>query len=222
LLVDTFDIEQAVRLAVELAGPELSAVRLDSGDLPQLARAVRRQLDALGATRTRITVTSDLDEYAIAALAAAPVDSYGVGTRLVTGSGAPTAQMIYKLVAREGVGGALEPVGKRSPGGKGTVGGAKWAGRRIDDACVAEEEVVLAGPGVHPTAPEAYGLRPLQVTYVDHGVYDAARFGQPCLPAARARHEASRSELPPPGLRLSEGEPAIPTVLSHVRDAAGA
>ncbi|MDR2252943.1 MAG: nicotinate phosphoribosyltransferase [Bifidobacteriaceae bacterium] len=222
LLVDTFDVREAVRLAVELAGPQLRAVRLDSGDLPQLARAVRRQLDTLGAPDTAITVTSDLDEFAIAALAAAPVDSYGVGTRLVTGSGAPTAQMVYKLVAREAAGGALEPVGKRSPGGKGTVGGAKWAGRRIDDSGAAEEEVVLAGPGVHPTAPEAYGLRPLQVPYVDHGVHDPDRSGSACLPAARSRHAASRSELPPTGLRLSEGEPAIPTIVSHIRDAAGA
>jgi nicotinate phosphoribosyltransferase len=222
LLVDTFDVAQAVRLAVELAGPQLNAVRLDSGDLPQLARAVRQLLDALGAAGTRITVTSDLDEYAIAGLAAAPVDSYGVGTRLVTGSGAPTAQMIYKLVAREAGDGSLRPVGKRSPGGKDTQGGAKWAGRRIDDAGAAEEEVVLAGPGVRPTAPEAYGLRPLQVPYIDHGEHDAARLGPACLPAARSRHLASRGELPPGALRLSEGEPAIPTVLSNLRDAAGA
>jgi nicotinate phosphoribosyltransferase len=222
LLVDTFDVKAAVKLAVELAGPELRAVRLDSGDLPQLARAVRRQLDALGATGTQITVTSDLDEYAIAALAAAPVDSYGVGTRLVTGSGAPTAQMIYKLVAREGAGGELQPVRKRSGGGKDTVGGVKWAGRRVDDSGIAQEEVVLASPCVHPTAPEAYGLRPLQVAYIDHGVHDAVRSGPACLPAARSRHAASRAELPPEGLRLSEGEPAIPTIMTHLRDAAGA
>jgi nicotinate phosphoribosyltransferase len=222
LLVDTYDVKQAVKLAIELAGADLRAVRLDSGDLPHLARAVRRQLDALGATRTTITVTSDLDEYSIAGLAAAPVDSYGVGTRLVTGSGAPTAQMIYKLVAREGADGSLEPVEKRSGGGKRTVGGSKWAGRRIDDSGQAEEEVVLAGPAVHPVAPEAYGLRPLQVTYADHGVYDAARSGRVCLSAARQHHLASRSELPPSALRLSEGEPAIPTVLANVRDEAGA
>ena len=70
-----------------MAGTGLGAVRLDSGDLGALAFEVRAQLDALGATGTRIVVTSDLDEYAIAALAAAPVDAYGVGTQLVTGSG---------------------------------------------------------------------------------------------------------------------------------------
>ncbi|MDR2566400.1 MAG: nicotinate phosphoribosyltransferase [Bifidobacteriaceae bacterium] len=222
LLVDTYDIRQAVNLAIELAGPGLRAVRLDSGDLPQLARAVRRQLDALGATGTAITVTSDLDEYAIAGLAAAPVNSYGVGTKLVTGSGAPTAEMVYKLVARQDAEGRLEPVGKRSSGGKSTIGGAKWAGRRIDDSGIAEEEVILTGPAVHPVAPESYGLRPLQVGYVDHGQIDLARAGRSCLAAARARHLASRDELPTSGLRLSEGEPAIPTTVSNVLDGAGA
>ncbi|MDR0627230.1 MAG: nicotinate phosphoribosyltransferase [Bifidobacteriaceae bacterium] len=221
LLVDTYNVKQAVALAIELA-PRLRAVRLDSGDLPQLARAVRRQLDALGASKTAITVTSDLDEFAIAALAAAPVDSYGVGTKLVTGSGVPTAEMVYKLVARAGADGKLEPVGKRSPGGKSTIGGAKWAGRRIDDSGIAEEELVLSGPAVHPVAPEAYGLRPLQVSYVDHGQIDQSRLGAAGLARARVRHMTSRDELPPAGLRLSEGEPAIPTTISNVLDGAGA
>ena len=107
LLVDTYDVRQGVRRAVEAAGPGLGAVRLDSGDLPSLAREVRAQLDGLGATATRIVVSSDLDEYAIAALAAAPVDSYGVGTSVVTGSGAPTCGMVYKLVARQDADGAM-------------------------------------------------------------------------------------------------------------------
>jgi nicotinate phosphoribosyltransferase len=102
LLVDTYDIAEAVELAVDIAGPELGAVRIDSGDLVLLAHQVRRQLDSLGATSTRIIATSDLDEHAIAALAAAPVDGYGVGTSLVTGSGHPTSGFVYKLVSREG------------------------------------------------------------------------------------------------------------------------
>ena len=102
LLVDTYDVEEAVRLGVDVAGPGLGAVRLDSGDLGVLAVRVRRQLDALGATGTRILVTSDLDEFAIAGLRAAPVDGYGVGTQLVTGSGHPTCGFVYKLVARDG------------------------------------------------------------------------------------------------------------------------
>src|SRR6476661_2469710 len=112
LLVDTYDIAEAVRLGVEVAGPGLGAVRLDSGDLGVLAQQVRQQLDSLGATQTRITVTSDLDEFAIAALASAPVDGYGVGTQLVTGSGHPTSGFVYKLVSRANDAGALEPVAK--------------------------------------------------------------------------------------------------------------
>uniref|UniRef100_UPI003565CE68 nicotinate phosphoribosyltransferase n=1 Tax=Actinotalea sp. TaxID=1872145 RepID=UPI003565CE68 len=112
LLVDTFDVRAAVESAVAVAGTGLAAVRLDSGDLTSLAQEVRSQLDALGATGTKIVVSSDLDEYAIAALAVAPVDSYGVGTSVVTGSGAPTCGMVYKLVAREGRSGRMEPVEK--------------------------------------------------------------------------------------------------------------
>ena len=126
LLVDTYDVEQGIRTAVEVAGTGLGGIRLDSGDLPTLATHARELLDSLGATGTRIIVTSDLDEYAIAGLQAAPVDGYGVGTSLVTGSGAPTAGMVYKLVERDGV-----PVAKKSEG-KRSVGGRKSAVRRHD------------------------------------------------------------------------------------------
>lgn len=112
LLVDTYDVESAVRTAVELAGDKLGAVRLDSGDLVAQAQWVRQLLDGLGNERTRIIVTSDLDEFAIAALQSAPVDSYGVGTSLVTGSGAPTASMVYKLVSRTDDAGDFVPVAK--------------------------------------------------------------------------------------------------------------
>ncbi len=130
LLVDTYDVAAAVQTAVEVAGPELGAVRLDSGDLLTQAAEVRAQLDALGARDTRIVVTSDLDEYAIAALAAAPVDSYGVGTSLVTGSGAPTAGLVYKMVSRADASGTLVDVAKKSKD-KASVGGRKWALRRL-------------------------------------------------------------------------------------------
>ena len=100
LLVDTYEVMRAVHTAVELAGPDLGGVRLDSGDLEELAVKVRALLNEKGAAKTRIIVTGDLDEYSIQALAIAPVDGYGVGTALVTGSGVPTASLVYKLVAR--------------------------------------------------------------------------------------------------------------------------
>ncbi len=205
LLVDTYDVPAAVRTAVEVAGPGLGAVRLDSGDLLQQAREVRDQLDSLGATDTRIVVTSDLDEYAIAALQAGPVDAYGVGTSLVTGSGAPTAGLVYKLVAREDSSGALVSVAKKSQD-KRSVGGRKYAYRRIDDSGTASAEVI--GIGEHPGRPEDDGARELLVPLVRSGDVISA----PALEEARDRHAASRAQLPAQALQLSRGEPVIPTV----------
>ena len=144
LLVDTYDIEEAVRLGIEVAGTELGAVRIDSGDLGVLAHRVRAQLDSLGAKKTRIIVTSDLDEFAIAGLASAPVDGYGVGTQLVTGSGHPTCGFVYKLVAREGSSGEMVGVAKKSKD-KISIGGRKYALRRLSPDGIAEAEVIGIG-----------------------------------------------------------------------------
>ncbi|WP_079044751.1 MULTISPECIES: nicotinate phosphoribosyltransferase [unclassified Streptomyces] len=205
LLVDTYDVAEAVRTAVEVAGPELGAVRIDSGDLLLVAHRVRAQLDELGARDTRIVVTSDLDEYAIASLAAAPVDAYGVGTQLVTGSGHPTCSMVYKLVARATSAdprAPLTPVAKKSLGGKASVGGRKWAARRPDAAGIAEAEVV----GTGPVPPELAGHQ-LLVELVKGGDVVAR---EP-LDAARARHIAARAGLPMSAIQLSRGEPVLPT-----------
>jgi nicotinate phosphoribosyltransferase len=203
LLVDTYDIAEAVRLAVEVAGPELGAVRIDSGDLGLLAEQVRAQLDSLGATGTRIVVTSDLDEYAIAALASAPVDGYGVGTQLVTGSGHPTSGFVYKLVARENDEGLLQSVAKKSVD-KVSVGGRKYALRRLSSGGVAEAEVV----GIGTPAGNDGDDRELLVPLVRGGEV----VGREPLEAARDRHAASRAELPPAAQQMSRGEPVIPTV----------
>jgi nicotinate phosphoribosyltransferase len=203
LLVDTYDIREAVALGVEIAGPELGAVRLDSGDLGVLAGEVRAQLDELGATHTRIVVTSDLDEFAIAALANAPVDAYGVGTQLVTGSGHPTCGFVYKLVAREDEEGTMVSVAKKSTD-KISIGGRKYALRRRDTEGVAEAEVVGIG-----TAPENDGDdRALLVPLVRAGEV----VGRESLDDARARHHASRAELPQAAQQMSRGEPVIPTI----------
>ena len=204
LLVDTYDVPTAVATAVELAGPELGAVRLDSGDLLVQARQVRDQLDRLGATGTRIVVTSDLDEYAIAGLAAGPVDLYGVGTSLVTGSGAPTAGMVYKLVAREDDNGTMVGVAKRSKD-KASVAGRKFALRRRSAAGAAEAEVIGLGEAPADDGDD----RDLLVPLLRSGErVDPARH---TLEAARERHASSRAELPDAALRLQRGEPAIPT-----------
>jgi nicotinate phosphoribosyltransferase len=203
LLVDTYDIAEAVRLGVEVAGPGLGAVRLDSGDLGVLAKEVRAQLDSLGATGTRIVVTSDLDEFAIAALASAPVDGYGVGTQLVTGSGHPTCGFVYKLVARENSDGELESVAKRSVD-KVSIGGRKYALRRRTTAGVAEAEVIGVGSPAVDDGDDRELLVPL--------VRDGEVVGRESLDDARERHLAARAELPHAAQQMSRGEPVIPTV----------
>jgi len=203
LLVDTYDVAEAVKTGIRIAGPDLGAVRLDSGDLVSLASEVRAQLDALGATATRIVVTSDLDEHAIAALASAPVDVYGVGTSLVTGAGAPTAGLVYKLVARESDDGDMISVEKSSPG-KSSRGGRKYAMRRRDPRGIARAEVLGVGHEPADDGDDRPLLRPL--------VRSGEIVGHEPLDAARRRHAAARAELPPTALQMSRGEPAIPTL----------
>lgn len=204
LLVDTYDVPSAIRTAVDVAGPSLGAIRLDSGDLAQGAHDARALLDSLGATATRIVATSDLDEYAIAGLADAPIDAYGVGTRLVTGSGAPTAGLVYKLVAHATGDGVMTGVAKHSEG-KISVGGRKFAVRRHDADGVATAEVL--GVGAQPPAHACD--RDLLVPLMRAGQpLDAATTD---LASARAHHRRSLAQLPVAARELSGDTPAIPT-----------
>lgn len=203
LLVDTYDITAGVANAIAAAGPTLQAVRIDSGDLGVLARQVRQQLDDLGATGTKIVVSGDLDEYAIASLRAEPVDIYGVGTSVVTGSGAPTAGMVYKLVEVDGI-----PVAKRSSH-KASLGGAKRAVRAARDTGTVVEEILYRS-GTHLPAAATHGLtvRELQVPLVRDGeIVD----GVGNLDDARALLARGLVSLPWEGLGLSHGDPAIGT-----------
>ncbi|HEY2592336.1 MAG TPA: nicotinate phosphoribosyltransferase [Chloroflexota bacterium] len=210
LLVDTFDVRAAISAAVDIAGPELGAIRIDSGDLATVAREAREQLDALGATKTRIVLTGDLDEFSIAALAAEPVDGYGVGTSLVIGSGAPTAALVYKLVARADseAPGPLRPVAKHSVG-KPSRGGRKWAVRRLDESGHAAAEIVTDYEPAHRA-----NDRPLLIPLIRAG----EPVGREPLTAARSRHEQAVTELPAHARQLSRGYPAIPTVFEPDRD----
>ncbi|HCS60544.1 MAG TPA: nicotinate phosphoribosyltransferase [Microbacterium sp.] len=211
LLVDTYDIREGVKTAIRVAGTSLGGVRLDSGDLPTVASAVRTQLDELGATETKITVTSDLDEYAIAALAASPVDSYGVGTSVVTGSGYPTAGMVYKLVARQDPSGSWVSVAKASSDKK-SRGGRKAAFRTIRDGVATAETVVVSDGFENLSTPQEHpDSRALQVALVDHGEIDPTFEGAEGTASARAHHMRVREELPVRALALSKSDPAIPT-----------
>ena len=197
LLVDTYDIAAGIRTAIEVAGPALGAVRIDSGDLAVLAVQAREQLDALGATGTKIVLSGDLDEYALAALVAAPVDSYGVGTSVVTGSGAPSAGFVYKLVEVEG-----RPVAKRSED-KGSRGGGKSAVRRHRATGTATEEVVTSQGRPAPQD----GDRALQIPYCRQG----QPVPTPTLEQSRDHLRTVMGTVPWDALKLSRGEPAIPT-----------
>lgn len=202
LLVDTYDITEGIRRAVQVAGTGLGAIRIDSGDLGELAMQARAQLDGLGATSTKIVVSGDLDEHAIAALGGMPVDSYGAGTAVVTGSGAPTAEMIYKLVEVDG-----RSVAKRSVH-KNTRGGRKTAVRRHKPTGTATEEVVVS----RGTPATCDGDQALQVPLVRAGkVVD----GLPTLDESRALLRATMVSLPWEGLKLSRGELAIPTTFEE-------
>lgn len=241
LLVDTYDVPAAIRTAVELAkergalGP--GAIRLDSGDLLEQAGRARTLLDDLGAVNTGIVITSDLDEYSIAALARAPVDAYGVGTRVVTGSGASTAGLVYKLVAVAAENGRLaqlHPVEKRSPA-KHTLGARKHASRWIDDEGRARVEFVRpvldvadggdasAGVGgatggsgtlsavsgeLPDELPEGWAARDLQRRLISAGRLVA---DLPDLVDSREHHRWALRELGAEAFDLHPGAPVIPT-----------
>jgi nicotinate phosphoribosyltransferase len=201
LLVDTYDVTTGVANAVAAAGATLGAVRIDSGELGALARQVREQLDQLGANQTRIVVSGDLDEFSIAALRAEPVDSYGVGTSLVTGSGAPTANMVYKLVEVDGI-----PVQKRSSH-KETRGGRKEALRLARPTGTITEEIVHPA-GRPPTTTEPCRLL---TTPLVRGGQVIADTDAAAMAAARKLVASGLHSLPWEGLKLAPGEPAIPT-----------
>ncbi len=202
LLVDTFDITKGVETAVKVAGPQLGAVRIDSGDLGAVTRRVRKQLDDLGAHNTKIIVSSDLDEFTIAGLRGDPVDGFGVGTSLVTGSGAPTASMVYKLVEVDG-----HPVAKRSSS-KQTVGGAKRAVRTHRSTGVALEEIVFPFEDTCPDIPAHLQSRELTQPLMRDGMIVE---GLPELEQSREHLADALRTLPWEGLALSRGEVAIPT-----------
>ena len=198
LLVDTYDTRQGIESAIRVAGPELGAVRIDSGDLAVMAHQARAQLDSLGARDTRIVVSGDLDEFAIAGLAAAPVDVYGVGTSVVVGSGVPTAGLVYKLVEVDG-----RPVAKRSLD-KASTGGRKLGYRRHRASGTATDELITP-VGFEPRQRD----RLLSIPLMRNGKI----VHEPSLAESREHHRAAVTALPWEALKLSRGEPGLPVEL---------
>ena len=205
LLIDTYDIEAGVQHAIEVAGTSLGAVRIDSGDLPVVVKKVRAQLDALGATKTKIVVTNDLNEHTIAGLRGSPVDVFGVGTSVVTGSGAPAVGLVYKLVARTSDAGQWVPVAKKSSH-KANPGGHKRAIRILENGSATEERVTpmddtssldLGRDLIHPLMESGESLQSADPHQLVH--------------AARLHHAKALTEMPAGAFSLGAGEPAIPT-----------
>ena len=206
-LVDTYNIESGIKNAISVAGPTLGGVRIDSGDLPIEVAKARVLLDELGATATKITVTNDLNEFAIASLASAPVDSYGVGTSVVTGSGVAAAGFVYKMVAYQNESGDWHTVSKQSAK-KSNIGGKKFALRRHSEDGLAVTEVIGSGSVPKPQQ----GDRDLLVQLVSNGVANSAFQGSEGVELARKHHAKSKADLPSSALRLTKGEPAIQTL----------
>ena len=214
-LVDTFDVMEGIRRAVKVVGPDIGAIRIDSGELLRDSVAARELLDSLGATDCRIVVSSDLDEFRVAELeaAGAPIDAYLVGTSLVTGSGHPTASMVYKLVSiavADDPHSELRAVGKLSPGKK-TLGGRKDVHRLVD----ADGRFIQEVLSVLPVELEDDTMNP-QVPLVRDGEI-VADLTNPAEAQARCAERRSRLQdadrTPWP-----THSPAIPTVWEGVEE----
>lgn len=223
LLIDTYDTIQGVRNAcivakeMEARGARLRAVRLDSGDLLTLSREVRRILDADGLDYVQIIASHELDEFQIDTLLenGAPLDSFGVGTRLATGAnfnsltgeGAPSALGgVYKLVESDG-----KPVGKRSldEPAKATVPGKKQIYRMTDaDENYSKDCVTLWDE------PIAEG-QPLLVPIIQDG---ALVYQFPNLHEIQRRMIAELKKLPNSHKNLTEAVPYPVELHSALKD----
>jgi nicotinate phosphoribosyltransferase len=206
---------EGIRRAVKVVGPDIGAIRIDSGELLRDSVAARELLDSLGATDCRIVVSSDLDEFRVAELeaAGAPIDAYLVGTSLVTGSGHPTASMVYKLVSiavADDPHSELRAVGKLSPGKK-TLGGRKDVHRVVD----ADGRFIQEVLSVLPVELEDDTMNP-QVPLVRDGEI-VADLTNPAEAQARCAERRSRLQdadrTPWP-----THSPAIPTVWEGVEE----
>lgn len=219
-LVDTFDVKTAIASAVKIAGKGLKGVRIDSGDLGSLAREARKELDALGATSAKITATGDLDEYALLALNSAPVDACGIGTRLVTGSGIPTSQMVYKLVEREDKNGKMQPVSKKSAG-KSTYPYKKSVFRSMKEGRYLKEIVLMGSPECREKWERAHrereNLVPMLHVVAEEGKPKEGLCGKEGLFKASQRCKEEIKKFPEQILSLSPGEPVIETQLLRAR-----
>jgi nicotinate phosphoribosyltransferase len=207
LLIDTYDTVAAARKVVELAGRlaregiAVRGVRIDSGDLGAYARQVRRVLDEGGMSGITIFASSGLDEYALRSLAAAPIDGFGVGTRMNTSADAPYLDCAYKLVEYEG-----RPKRKRSEG-KVTWPGRKQVYRRYDaDGLIAGDALTIEGDRQEGT--------PLLAAVMTGGNRLA---DSPAIEAVRGHARAQLARLPARLASLERADPMVPAVSEALR-----
>lgn len=211
LLVDTYNIEQGIRNAIEVAGPELGGIRIDSGDLHEETVKARQLLDELGAKNTKIVLSSDIDEFTISEMIdrGTPVDSVGAGTRVVTGSGHPTAEMVFKLVERESENGKMIPVEKKSSGKK-SIGGLKIAFRTYDENNKISQDFFIQDDN---TSQMDRSWIPLQIVYADN-----CRFFTNTIEESRSYHKYALSTLDDEAKLISAGEAAFETIEKKEND----
>lgn len=210
LLVDTYDIQQGIRNAIEVAGPKLGGIRIDSGDLHEETVKARELLDSLGATKTKIILSSDIDEYSLSEMVerGTPVDGAGAGTRVATGSGHPTCGMVYKLVEREAEDGSMVPVAKRAAGKK-SLGGLKTPVRTIDSEGNYGREILFSRADGDILALDEFREAALAFQQVslfdpaDSDVYDGS------LEAAQDRLRSELTRIPDEALSVIAGDPYL-------------
>jgi nicotinate phosphoribosyltransferase len=214
LLIDTYDdiagAEKAAKVAKELEkkGRRLGGVRLDSGDLAEISKKVRKLLDDKGLRYVRIFASGDLDEFKIAELLknGAKIDAFGVGTKMGTSADKPYVDVIYKLCETMSESGNFSPIMKLSEG-KVTLPGRKQVFRFKDkNGNFAKDMIALADEKVKG--------EPLLVKVVEKGeiIYDL-----PSLDEIRATAAESLSKLPGKYKKLT-GAPAYPVELSQDLD----
>ncbi len=212
LLIDTYDTEAAAIKVVALArklqseGIAIKGVRLDSGDLAEHARKVRRILDGGGLRQATIFASGNLDEYRLEKLisAGAPIDGFGVGTALDTSSDAPALDCAYKLQEYAG-----RPCRKRSEG-KATWPGRKQVYRRYGaDGRMAGDVVALAEN-------DGQGGEPLLQAVMQAG----QRVASVPLDELRQQTLAGYAKLPPAAMRLDAAPPYPVTISSRLLELA--
>ena len=212
LLIDTYDTVAAARKVVALAARLqrediiVKGVRIDSGDLGECARQVRRVLDEGGMQGITIFASSSLDEYALRDLATAPIDGFGVGTHMNTSADAPYLDCAYKLVEYGG-----RPKRKRSEG-KATWPGRKQVYRRFDpEGRIAGDTLTVEGDrqaGTPLLAQVMAGGRRLEAS--------------PPTETLRARAREQLATLPARLASLERADPLVPTVSESLRALAAA